>query len=122
MSEDVPHRDGSKLSKTSFSESREKSEIESWGGTQQERLEAIRQLLDMFRLERTVYVIATMVAVLVLITCAVLMLWKRSDKYGEIAGLIGSTGGIAFSTGRLLRMWSDALRMLNPNGKFEQEK
>lgn len=86
-----------------------------------DRLGAIGQLLEMFKMERLVYLIVTLISVIVLLTCAVVLLWKRSANYVEIIGLFGSSGGITYSTGRLLRMWSDAIRILRPQSKGDQE-
>ena len=79
---------------------------------QQETLEAIRQLLDMFKMERLVYLAVTLLSVVVLLTCAMILLWKRTAAPAEIIGLFGSSGGIAYSTGRLLKMWDTAIAML----------
>jgi hypothetical protein len=38
----------------------------------------------------------------------------------EISGMFGSAGAITYSAGRLLRMWSDALRVLYPGAREHQ--
>ena len=66
----------------------------------------------MFRLERLVYLLVTLFSVAVLLVCASVLLVKHTASYPEILGLFGSSGGITYSTGRLLRMWSDAIHIL----------
>ena len=80
--------------------------------TLKERVKAIKDLLGLFRLERLVYVIVTLVSVLILMSCAVLMLFKEDNDPQLAIGLFGGSGGILYTSGRLLKMWSDALRML----------
>lgn len=85
--------------------------------TLRERVKVIKELLGLFRLERMVYVIVTLVSVIILLTCAVVMLLKNGETVA-IIGLFGGSGGILYTTGRLLKMWSDALGML---GAIAQE-
>ena len=84
------------------------------GTSQRDRLRSIRQLLDMFRLERFAYLAVTVISVAVLLTCAIMLLVRKEAPYVAVFGLFGASGGITYSTGRLLRMWSDAIRLLNP--------
>src|SRR5437867_1024315 len=90
--------------------------------SQSDRLRTIRQLLDMFRMERIVYLVVTLVSVTALLTCAVMLLIKREAPYAAMFGLFGASGGITYSTGRLLRMWSDAIRILDPKFSENDEK
>jgi hypothetical protein len=76
------------------------------------RIQAVRQLLEMFRMERTIYVVVNCLSLLLLLAVAVL-LFSRNELDKILAfGLFGSGGLITFSTGKLLKMWSDALRLL----------
>jgi len=84
-------------------------------------LEAVKQLLILFRIERLVYLFVTLASVLALVSCAVVLLVKGKAGNAEIIGLFGSTGGITYSTGRLLRMWSDAIRILQGHTQPEQK-
>ena len=96
--------------------------VDNDGSFHGERLDAIRQLLEMFRVERLVYLAITMLSVFVLLLCAVILLWKRTASYVEIFGLFGSSGGITYSTGRLLKMWSDAIQILLPHAEPKTEQ
>jgi hypothetical protein len=79
------------------------------GGTMQERLEALKQLLQMFKVERMVYLGMTVAALVILLTCAVILLVKELPNAAVVGtGLFGSSGLITFTTGRLLRMWQQA--------------
>ena len=76
------------------------------------RIHAVRQLLQMFRMERTIYVVVNCLSLALLLAVAVL-LFNREELDQVLAfGLFGSGGLITFSTGKLLKMWSDALRLL----------
>jgi len=75
---------------------------------------AIRLPLALFQVERYLFLAVTLISVLTLLGCATFLLLTDPDggNIGPIVGLFGSAGGITYSTGRLLRMWSDAIRML----------
>ncbi|MEZ4453869.1 MAG: hypothetical protein R3B09_30715 [Nannocystaceae bacterium] len=81
------------------------------------RVTAIKDLLDAFRFERAVYLGITMMSLLVLLGCALSLMFGSRDKTVEAVGLFSSSGAITYTTGRLLRMWSDALRILTENTK-----
>jgi hypothetical protein len=68
-------------------------------------------------MERVVYLSVTLASVVVLLVCAVVLMFKKTQEanYAEIIGLFGSSGGITYSTGRLLKMWGDAIRILAPH-------
>jgi hypothetical protein len=77
--------------------------------TMQERMDALRQLLELFRLERLVYLCMTAAALMILIICAGVLLFKDIPNAVVVGtGMFGSSGLITFTTGRLLRMWNQA--------------
>lgn len=78
----------------------------------QSRVDAVRQLLALFRLERMVYLGVTCCSLGVLLACALLLLLRPQADVVAIVGLVSGSGGIVYTSGRLLRMWADALRML----------
>lgn len=80
-----------------------------------QRVDAIKQLLNLFKPERTVYLVITLSSLLVLLTCAIVLICKSAVGTAELVLLFSSSGGITYSTGRLLRMWSEAIRILQPN-------
>lgn len=75
---------------------------------------AIKEMVNLFKMERTVYLIITLLSVLILIVTAVSLLMKSDSQENTIAimGLFGSSGGIVYSTGRLLKMWSEAMQLI----------
>lgn len=77
------------------------------------RVTAIKDLLEAFRFERAVYLSITMMSLFVLLGCALSLMFGSRDKTVEAIGLFSSSGAITYTTGRLLRMWSDALRILS---------
>lgn len=79
------------------------------------RIEAISKLLNLFKFERIVYVVVTILSLLVLLTCAIhLLLSKTASDLAPVIGMFGSSGVITFTLGRLLRMWSDVMKSLFP--------
>lgn len=77
-----------------------------------ERMAMVRQLLELFRFERTVYLSITIACVFVLIFCAFALLRNKEAGTMEITALFGSSGAITYTTGRILKMWSDAIKLL----------
>ena len=77
-------------------------------------VDAIKELVTLFKMERLVYLIITLISVLVLIAAAISLLIasEERDHTIEIMGLFSSTGGIVYSTGRLLKMWSEAMQLI----------
>lgn len=77
-------------------------------------VKAIKELVALFKIERTVYMVITLISVLVLIGTAIMLLFRSESQENTIAvtGLFGSTGGIVYSTGRLLKMWSEAMQLI----------
>jgi len=75
---------------------------------------AIKEMVALFKMERVVYLIITLVSVIILIATAVSLIMASDDQENTIAimGLFGSTGGITYSTGRLLKMWSEAMDLI----------
>ncbi|MFD1874495.1 hypothetical protein [Hymenobacter bucti] len=75
------------------------------------KIDAIGKLLNLFKLERLIYAIVTIISLIVLLSCAIFLL-KDHDSAKAI-GLFGSSGAITFTLGRLLKMWNDALNILS---------
>lgn len=75
---------------------------------------AIKELVSLFKIERMVYLIITLISVLILLGAAISLFLKSENQENtiEIMGLFGSTGGIVYSTGRLLKMWSEAMQLI----------
>lgn len=78
-------------------------------------IQAIKDLVTLFKTERMVYLVITLISVIVLISTAVFLIISSTEFEQTMAvlGLFGSTGGIAYSTGRLLKMWSEAMQLIH---------
>jgi hypothetical protein len=76
------------------------------------RMDAVERLTKLFKIERMVYLIITTLSLGILLTsAAVLLIEKRADNL-ELAGLFSSSGLITYTTGRLLKMWNQALQLI----------
>ncbi|MBI4810927.1 MAG: hypothetical protein HY800_05715 [Ignavibacteriales bacterium] len=85
--------------------------------TMNQRVEAIKTLLGAFKYERIVYMTITVISLLVLIGSAVYLIIQSegtTETITVVVGWFGSSGAITYTAGRLLRMWSEALRILLP--------
>ena len=76
------------------------------------RMEAVERLTKLFRMERLVYLIITTMSLGVLLTSAITLLVEKRAGNVELTGLFGSSGLITYSTGRLLKMWNQALQLI----------
>ena len=76
------------------------------------RMDAVERLTALFRLERIVYLLITVISLAMLLACAGVLLYRQKAGAAEVSGLFGSSGLITYSTGRLLFMWNQALRLL----------
>lgn len=77
-----------------------------------QRVEAIKSLLGLFKLERMVYLSVTLLSLAILVASALRILMQDEPDQAALVFIVSGSGGILYATGRLLRMWSDALRML----------
>jgi hypothetical protein len=87
------------------------------GSDLEKRLEVVQRLLATFRFERMVHLAVTLIALLVLLTCAIAMLVQKTEGYIEVFGLFGASGAITITCGKVLRMWNDALVALQMTPK-----
>ncbi len=79
--------------------------------TLKERLEAVTAMTELFRFERFLYLALSIVSVLVLFAFAFNQ-WSVSASFSTVVAMCGSSGAIALSLGRILKMWSQALAFL----------
>ena len=78
----------------------------------QRRILIIKQLLELFRWERYIYLTITVLSLVLMIVSAIVILLTGEAKLPEIVGLFFSSGGITYTIGRLLQMWNDALKLV----------
>lgn len=75
-------------------------------------MDAVERLTNLFRLERMVHLAVTSLSLLMLLLSAAVLISKGKAGPAELTGLFGSSGLMTYSTGRLLFMWNQALRLL----------
>jgi hypothetical protein len=76
------------------------------------RVAAIKELLEAFRFERGIYMAITLMSLFILLGSAMSLMFRDRSGMFEGIGLFSASGAITYTTGRLLRMWSDAIRIL----------
>lgn len=78
-------------------------------------VDAVKELVSLFKMERMVYLVITMISVSFLVGTAISLILASKTQENTIAliGLFGSSGTIVYSTGRLLRMWSEAMKLIH---------
>ena len=76
------------------------------------RLQAVEKLTQLFRVERFVYLGVTGVALVMLLLSTGILIYKQQADVAALTMLFGSSGLITYSTGRLLQMWNQALRLV----------
>ena len=86
------------------------------------RVSAIKELLEAFKFERAVYMGITLLSLFILLACATSLVFSNRDGMAEAVGLFGASGAITYTTGRLLKMWSDAIRILASQPPAEGEE
>lgn len=83
------------------------------------RLLIAKQLLDVFKFERMAYIVATLIAVTMLLIFGIVLLFSHEshESYAMALGMFGSSGVIGYSIGQLLRMWNQVLGIIfGPEG------
>jgi len=83
------------------------------------KMEAVKELVGMFKLERVVHLVTTSVSLLMLFGSAATLIYQRKADVSELTMLFGASGLITYSANRLLRMWDQALGVVagkNPEG------
>lgn len=88
----------------------------------QQRVRAVKELIEIFRFERTVYLAISAVSFTALLVTAFVVLQRGGGAAsGQVLALFGSSGAIGVTGGRLLKMWSDALAFINTLVTKEQD-
>jgi membrane-bound ClpP family serine protease len=79
----------------------------------QARVKVAERLLRLFKFERFAYLLATILALLFLVSTAVVLVVRES--YTLAFGMFGSCGIITITIGRLLRLWNQVfMAILGP--------
>jgi hypothetical protein len=77
-----------------------------------DRLVAVERLLALFRMERLTYLAVTGIALVMLLGGAALLVARGDASPATMTMLLGPSGLIATSLGRLLRMWDQAIQLI----------
>lgn len=84
-------------------------------------MEVVKQLTELFRFERMVYLGISIVSLVILIGSALSLIIRGQAGYSELTMSFGSSGLITYSTGRLIFMWNEALKRLIPSTEKESK-
>lgn len=75
-------------------------------------VEMVERITKLFKLERIVYIVATCIALLMLLTNAALLIINGKAGAAELSLLFGSGGLITLSLNRIIKMWSETMKLL----------
>jgi hypothetical protein len=78
----------------------------------EKRFILVVRLTRLFQPERIVHLSVTSISLIMLLASAGSLLIQGKAGSAELTGLFGSSGIITYTAGRLLAMWSQALRVL----------
>jgi hypothetical protein len=93
-------------------------ESETKADSLRDRLEAIERVTALFRAERFVYLAFAIVAFILLIVCIVLSLVRGDMAVSQVIEM-GTTGAVAYTSGRVIVMWNRALSLAIPTSREE---
>lgn len=77
-------------------------------------IDYIERLLKATRMERIAYLIVTTLSAGILLVTAGALIWNKGADTPMLVGLFGSTGVVTVTTAQILRVWSDAIRLVIP--------
>ena len=73
--------------------------------------QAIEFLLEKFKFERYCYATLVVVSFLGMVVCIVYTIINKTIEWPTVSALFGPTGIIAYSSSRILKMWSDCVNL-----------
>ena len=76
------------------------------------RVRAVGELLSLFKLERLLYLVTIVVSLIILLIGVVALIIRNGLSDALIVAIFGPAGVIVVMTGRLLKMWNDATRLV----------
>jgi len=80
-----------------------------------ERLEMVKELTNLFKFERMVYLSVTIISLIMLLIAIASLLIKGKASSVELTLMFGSSGLITYTASRLLHMWDQALKKIVPD-------
>ena len=84
------------------------------------KVHAVKELTNLFRFERAVYLGATVTSLVMIMGSAISYMLKEQGGVAELSLLFGSTGLITCTAGGALYMWNAALKLLFPSDANEK--
>ncbi len=84
-----------------------------------QHIREIKELIGVFKFERITYLCITIVSLIILLVVAIIFLFTDKKDIALGIALFAPSGAIAYTAGRLLKMWTDSIQYL---GKFSSEK
>jgi hypothetical protein len=86
-----------------------------------DKADYVERILAATRVERYVYLCICGASAVFLLICAVTMMLQHHGDFSTILPLFGSTGVITYSSSQIMRVWSDAMKLVLPAGKDDNE-
>jgi hypothetical protein len=80
----------------------------------QQAIDYVERLLKATRMERIAYLVVTALSAAILLVSAGTLIWNKGGDTPVLVGLFGSTGVVTITTAGILRVWSDAIRLVIP--------
>ncbi len=77
-----------------------------------DRLRVVQEMVNLFKLERMVYLISTIVSLLMLLASGGYLIVTSHADPAALTLIFGSSGLIGYSANRLLRMWDQSMKMM----------
>jgi hypothetical protein len=76
------------------------------------RVTAVKDLTELFRLERLVYIAATTVALAIILTVAFITIRAGKADNANLTLLFGSSGILGYTANRLIVMWTMSIQLV----------
>ncbi|KAA1243360.1 hypothetical protein [Aquimarina sp. RZ0] len=77
------------------------------------RVQAVKTLLEAFKLERVLYIMISCLSVIILLCVPIYIIFQAPDKIEWVVGLFVPAGAITISIGKLLKMWNQAITFVS---------
>lgn len=83
-----------------------KSELEA-------RFEYVKNLTKLFKFERIVHLVITCISLIMILLSAGSVIYNGNADAIDLSLIFGSSGLITYTAGKLLQMWSQALKIIS---------
>lgn len=79
-----------------------------------EKAEYVERLLASTKIERYSYLVICIASAIFLLSCAVISLVRDRGDMALVISLFGSSGVISYTAGQIMRVWTDAMKLVMP--------